>query len=70
MALYLPKQHIVLDIVDDPESAPVDPDAFPGLLTVPVTKDQLAQPATMRRLLELYHPCTQPDGTPQDPAAA
>lgn len=44
MALYLPKHHLVFDIVDDPRSAPVDPDAFGGLTVVPVTRDELAHP--------------------------
>ena len=44
MALYLPKHHLVFDIVDDPRSAPVDPDAFDGLTVVSVTRDELAHP--------------------------
>ena len=44
MALYLPKHHLVFDIVDDPRSAPVEPDAFGGLTVIPVTRDELAHP--------------------------
>lgn len=42
MALYLPQQHLALDIVDDPDSAPVDRDAFPGFTVVPVTCEEIA----------------------------
>ena len=47
MALYLPKQHLVIEVVDDPESAPIDPDAFPELSVATVTVDQLANPRTI-----------------------
>lgn len=47
MALYLPKQHLAIEVVDDPESAPVDPDAFPELSVATVTVDQLANPQTI-----------------------
>ena len=45
MALYWPQRALALDIVDDPCSAPVDREAFPGLTVVELTRDQLAHPA-------------------------
>lgn len=56
MALYLPKQHIVIDVVDDPCSSPVDPDAFPGLTVVPVTCDELAHPERISEICGLPFP--------------
>ena len=47
MALYYPKQHLALEIVDDPECAPIDPEAFPELYVATVTIDQLANPQTI-----------------------
>lgn len=49
MALYWPQQHIALDVVDDPCSAPVDRDAFPGVTVVRVTCDQIAHPLSSPR---------------------
>lgn len=51
MALYWPQRALALDIVDDPCSAPVDREAFPGLTVVELTRDQLAHPAAAKRAL-------------------
>ena len=56
MALYLPKQHIVIDVVDDPRSPPADPYACPGRTGVPVTCDELAQPELISEICGLPFP--------------
>ncbi|MDY2778169.1 MAG: hypothetical protein SOU51_07290 [Collinsella sp.] len=41
MALYLPHRHIAIDIIDDPCSAPVDREAFPGFSVIALSMAQL-----------------------------
>lgn len=43
MAIYLPKQHLILDVVDDPCRDAVDISAFPDMRVVPLTCAELAQ---------------------------
>lgn len=62
MALYLPEERLVLDVVDDPCSAPVERDAFPECLTVLVTCAALAD------ILGSGRAATRPDA-PLTPAA-
>ncbi len=50
MALYLPRQHIVIDIVDDPCNMPADRDAFPDARVISMSTEQLADPALVRFL--------------------
>lgn len=50
MALYLPDQHLAFEVVDDPCSAPVERDAFPGLTVVPITCRELANPELLDSL--------------------
>lgn len=52
MALYLPGLHVAFEVTDDPASAPVDDDAFPGMLTVRVTANQLGDPGLLARAIE------------------
>ncbi len=54
MALYFPEQDLAIDLADDPESAPVDPTAFPGMRTVRLSCAQLADPATFDELARLF----------------
>ena len=42
MAIYLPKQKIVIDVVDDPCRDAIDAAAFPGLAVLPLTCAELA----------------------------
>ncbi len=53
MALYLPAQHLALDIVDDPRSLPAERDAFDGVTVVPITRSQLAGPGAAGRIIRL-----------------
>ena len=43
MAIYLPKQHLIIDVVDDPCRDEVDISAFPDMRVVPLTCAELAQ---------------------------
>lgn len=49
MALYWPHQHIALEVVDDPFSAPVERDAFPGLTVIPITRKEIGDPDALDR---------------------
>lgn len=60
MALYLPRYHIAIDVVDDPCSSPVDREAFPDLSVVPLTCEQMAHPELLDQM----------DGTAKDDADA
>ncbi|MDY4040816.1 MAG: hypothetical protein SOY67_01735 [Collinsella sp.] len=50
MALYFPAARLAIQIIDDPESAPVERDAFPNLTVIGLTRDDLADPGIMRHL--------------------
>jgi len=50
VALYFPSARLAIEIVDDPESSPVEQDAFPGLTVIGLTRDDLADPGIMRHL--------------------
>lgn len=52
MALYLPRLHLALEIVDDPNSAPVERDAFPDIEVIPVTCAQIGDPNAMDSLMD------------------
>ena len=51
MAIYLPKQKIVIDVVDDPCRDAIDAAAFPGLAVLPLTCEEFAalEPAEVER---------------------
>ncbi len=53
MALYWPKQNIAFDIVDDPYSAPIEKDAFPGIAVIPMTRAQMGDARTMDRVIRI-----------------
>ena len=50
MALYLPQHHLAIDIIDDPCSAPVDREAFPGIDVVRLTCADLSRPEVIAQL--------------------
>lgn len=50
MALYFPAARLAIQIIDDPESAPVEQDAFPDLTVIGLTCDDLADPGIVRHL--------------------
>lgn len=52
MALYLPRERLAFEIVDDPCSAPVDREAFPDATVIPITCEQIADPDAMARVAD------------------
>ena len=43
MCLYLPEQEIAIEITDDEQSLPFEPEAFPGIRLIRLTKAQVAR---------------------------
>lgn len=52
MALYWPHSNVALDVTDDPQSMPVDTEAFPGIRVVSATRAELGDPARLRQVAE------------------
>ncbi len=56
MCLYLPEQEIAIEITDDEQSQPFEPEAFPGIRLIRLTKAQVARLAA----------CQEGGSTPPD----
>ena len=52
MALYWPHSNVALDVTDDPQSMPVDTEAFPGIRIVSATRAELGNPAQLRKVAD------------------
>lgn len=50
MAFYLPERHVAFDVVDDPYSAPVEREAFPGITVIAVTSREFTNPELLASL--------------------
>ncbi len=52
MALYFPRYHVALEVVDDPLNMPVDREAFPGMTVLSLTRAEVLDSVVLDRLAE------------------